>query len=199
MAGGFEVCCLFTLMRHLSQSGAVTIFSGRGRRLPFGLAEQLRDGRAAVHDARGAAGEPDDGGGEIGVISSVSHAFCGDCSRARLSTEGKLYTCLFATSGHDLRALLRDGHSDAEISTALGQLWRKREELDALQAPAATRWALVGFAIASVFYVVGRSQTVWTLEVVPPAEITGAPVLAVESEPASEARPLKPLESALVP
>ena len=69
-----------------------------------------------------------DGSGEIGVISSVSHAFCGDCSRARLSTEGKLYTCLFATSGHDLRALLRDGHSDAEISTALGQLWRKRED-----------------------------------------------------------------------
>jgi cyclic pyranopterin phosphate synthase len=67
-----------------------------------------------------------DGGGEIGVISSVSQAFCADCSRARLSTEGKLYTCLFATSGHDLRALLREGRSDAEISTALAHLWRAR-------------------------------------------------------------------------
>ena len=57
-----------------------------------------------------------DGGGEVGVISSVTQAFCKDCSRARLSTEGKLYTCLFATRGHDLRALLRDGRSDAEIS-----------------------------------------------------------------------------------
>ena len=67
-----------------------------------------------------------DGSGEIGLISSVSHAFCHDCTRARLSTEGKLYTCLFATSGHDLRALLREGRSDAEISTALAHLWRAR-------------------------------------------------------------------------
>ena len=67
-----------------------------------------------------------DGSGEIGVISSVSQAFCGSCTRARLSTEGKLYTCLFATSGHDLRALLRDGRSDAEISTVLAHLWRAR-------------------------------------------------------------------------
>jgi molybdenum cofactor biosynthesis enzyme MoaA len=58
-----------------------------------------------------------DGGGEIGMISSVTQAFCQDCSRARLSTEGKLYTCLFATRGHDLRALLREGRSDEEIST----------------------------------------------------------------------------------
>jgi cyclic pyranopterin phosphate synthase len=56
----------------------------------------------------------------------VTQAFCSDCSRARLSTEGKLYTCLFATSGHDLRALLREGRSDAEISTALAHLWRAR-------------------------------------------------------------------------
>lgn len=67
-----------------------------------------------------------DGSGEIGVISSVSQAFCSDCTRARLSTEGKLYTCLFATSGHDLRALLREGRSDAEISSALAHLWRAR-------------------------------------------------------------------------
>jgi cyclic pyranopterin phosphate synthase len=67
-----------------------------------------------------------DGGGEIGVISSVTHAFCKDCSRARLSTEGKLYTCLFATRGHDLRALVREGRSDAEISAAIGALWNVR-------------------------------------------------------------------------
>jgi cyclic pyranopterin phosphate synthase len=69
-----------------------------------------------------------DGGGEIGVISSVTQAFCQDCSRIRLSTEGKLYTCLFATRGHDLRALLRTGRSDAELSTAIAQLWRKRAD-----------------------------------------------------------------------
>ena len=67
-----------------------------------------------------------DGSGEIGVISSVTQAFCKDCSRARLSTEGKLYTCLFATRGHDLRALLRAGRSDAELSAAIGALWRAR-------------------------------------------------------------------------
>nr|WP_217344951.1 GTP 3',8-cyclase MoaA [Noviherbaspirillum sp. L7-7A]MBV0879158.1 GTP 3',8-cyclase MoaA [Noviherbaspirillum sp. L7-7A] len=67
-----------------------------------------------------------DGGGEVGMISSVTQAFCHDCTRARLSTEGKLYTCLFATSGHDLRALLRAGHSDEEISSAVAQVWRAR-------------------------------------------------------------------------
>lgn len=69
-----------------------------------------------------------DGGGEVGMISSVTQAFCHDCSRARLSTEGKLYTCLFATSGHDLRALLREGRSDAEISTAVAHVWRARTD-----------------------------------------------------------------------
>ena len=68
------------------------------------------------------------GGGEVGVISSVTQAFCKDCSRARLSTEGKLYTCLFATRGSDLRALLRAGRSDAEISTAIAHLWRARSD-----------------------------------------------------------------------
>ena len=69
-----------------------------------------------------------DGGGEIGVISSVTQAFCHDCSRIRLSTEGKLYTCLFATRGHDVRALLREGRSDLEISNAIAQLWRVRAD-----------------------------------------------------------------------
>ncbi|PWF45479.1 GTP 3',8-cyclase MoaA [Massilia glaciei] len=69
-----------------------------------------------------------DGGGEIGLISSVTQAFCRHCTRARLSTEGKLYTCLFATGGHDLRALLRAGRSDAEISGAIAHLWRARAD-----------------------------------------------------------------------
>jgi cyclic pyranopterin phosphate synthase len=69
-----------------------------------------------------------DGAGEIGVISSVTQAFCRDCSRIRLSTEGKLYTCLFATRGHDLRALLREGRSDLEVSNAIAQLWRVRAD-----------------------------------------------------------------------
>ena len=69
-----------------------------------------------------------DGSGEVGLISSVTQAFCKDCSRVRLSTEGKLYTCLFATRGHDLRALLREGRSDAEISSAVAQLWRVRAD-----------------------------------------------------------------------
>jgi cyclic pyranopterin phosphate synthase len=69
-----------------------------------------------------------DGAGEIGVISSVTQAFCRDCTRLRLSTEGKLYTCLFATRGHDLRALLREGRSDLELAGAIAQLWRARAD-----------------------------------------------------------------------
>ena len=69
-----------------------------------------------------------DGGGEIGVIASVTQAFCRDCTRARLSTEGKLYTCLFATTGHDLRALLRSGASDAELAREIRALWTRRSD-----------------------------------------------------------------------
>jgi cyclic pyranopterin phosphate synthase len=69
-----------------------------------------------------------DGSGEIGVIASVTHAFCRDCTRVRLSTEGKLYTCLFATQGHDLRALLRGGASDDEIHAAVSGIWSKRAD-----------------------------------------------------------------------
>src|SRR5579864_9632145 len=69
-----------------------------------------------------------DGGGEIGVISSVTRAFCGSCTRARLSTEGKLYLCLFASSGHDLRALVRNGASDADIGTAVARIWQARTD-----------------------------------------------------------------------
>jgi cyclic pyranopterin phosphate synthase len=69
-----------------------------------------------------------DGGGEIGVISSVTQAFCHDCNRARLSTEGKLFLCLFASQGHDLRALLRGGYSDAQIAGAIDLIWRRRDD-----------------------------------------------------------------------
>jgi len=69
-----------------------------------------------------------DGSGEIGVISSVTHPFCGDCTRARLSADGKVYTCLFAVQGHDLRALLRDGASDEELSAAIAAVWRARTD-----------------------------------------------------------------------
>ncbi len=67
-----------------------------------------------------------DGAGEIGVISSVSHAFCGSCTRLRLSTEGRLFTCLFATQGTDVRQLLRGRASDEEILGALRTLWSRR-------------------------------------------------------------------------
>ncbi len=67
-----------------------------------------------------------DGAGEVGFISSVTHAFCGDCNRARLSTEGKLYLCLFAANGYDLRALLRGGASDAELASAMAHIWQGR-------------------------------------------------------------------------
>ena len=66
--------------------------------------------------------------GEIGVISSVTQAFCRDCNRARLSTEGKLYLCLFASQGHDLRSLLRSGASDDAISSAIGHIWSGRSD-----------------------------------------------------------------------
>ncbi len=69
-----------------------------------------------------------DGGGEIGMISSVSQPFCGDCSRARLSAEGKLYTCLFAGVGHDLRDRLRAGATEAELMEFLTGIWRRRAD-----------------------------------------------------------------------
>jgi GTP 3',8-cyclase len=69
-----------------------------------------------------------DGAGEVGVIASVTQPFCGDCTRARLSADGKLYTCLFAVRGHDLRALLRSGASDAELADAISAVWRVRDD-----------------------------------------------------------------------
>jgi cyclic pyranopterin phosphate synthase len=69
-----------------------------------------------------------DGSGEIGVISSVTQAFCADCNRARLSTEGQLYLCLFAHQGHDLRALLRGNQDDRAISSAIQNIWQARTD-----------------------------------------------------------------------
>ena len=67
-----------------------------------------------------------DGAGEIGIITSVTEPFCGSCTRARLSAEGELFTCLFASRGRDLRALLRGGATDAELSAAIANAWRVR-------------------------------------------------------------------------
>jgi cyclic pyranopterin phosphate synthase len=69
-----------------------------------------------------------DGGGEVGMISSVTRPFCADCSRARLSADGRLYTCLFATEGHDLRGPLRAGASDADLSDLVGGVWGGRRD-----------------------------------------------------------------------
>ena len=91
--------------------------AGRGRR------------RRAIAARSPVAGATRDGGGEFGVISSVTQPFCRDCTRARISAEGKLYTCLFAVDGHDLRALLRSGASDAELTEAVAR------HLDAARRP----------------------------------------------------------------
>jgi cyclic pyranopterin phosphate synthase len=69
-----------------------------------------------------------DGGGEVGVIASVSQPFCGDCTRARLSADGSLYTCLFATGGVDLKAPLRSGATDEDLATLVADIWRVRAD-----------------------------------------------------------------------
>ena len=74
------------------------------------------------------SGRHDPAAGEIGLISSVTQAFCRDCNRARLSTEGKLFLCLFASGGHDLRELLRGSGSDADIADAIARIWHGRSD-----------------------------------------------------------------------
>ena len=69
-----------------------------------------------------------DGAGEIGVIASVTQAFCHACSRIRLSTDGKLYTCLFADQGHELRALLRQGGDDEALKARISEIWQQRSD-----------------------------------------------------------------------
>ncbi len=68
------------------------------------------------------------GGGEVGFISSVSQPFCGDCTRGRLSADGKLYTCLFAQAGHDIRSAMRAGADDAEMAALIAGFWRARKD-----------------------------------------------------------------------
>ncbi len=86
-----------------------------------------------------AAGQHDQAAGEIGVISSVTQAFCGDCNRARLSTEGKLFLCLFASQGYDLRSLVRADAADADLTSAVAHIWAGRadrySELRSAMAP----------------------------------------------------------------
>jgi cyclic pyranopterin phosphate synthase len=69
-----------------------------------------------------------DGSGEFGVISSVTHAFCSTCTRARLSTDGQLFTCLFAQRGYDLKAMMRAGGTDTEIAGAVAAIWQRRDD-----------------------------------------------------------------------
>jgi GTP 3',8-cyclase len=75
-----------------------------------------------------ANGQHDPSLGEVGFISSVTQAFCSDCNRARLSTDGKVYLCLFGTQGHDLKSLVRGGASDAELASAIGHIWQGRSD-----------------------------------------------------------------------
>ncbi len=102
-----------------------------------------------------------DGGGEVGVISSVTQAFCGDCNRARLSTEGKLFLCLFASQGHDLRALLRgtqpDGQpwSDAQIAAAIGLIWSERDDRYSALRSAGAHLAHAGERRVEMHYIGG--------------------------------------------
>jgi cyclic pyranopterin phosphate synthase len=84
-----------------------------------------------------------DGSGEIGVIGSVSQPFCGDCTRARISADGRLYTCLFGVIGHDLRKLVRSGKTDQEIAAFITRVWSRRtdrySELRASETPGLAR------------------------------------------------------------
>jgi len=93
-----------------------------GEKMPLETAEPNYTGEVAER------WRYEDGAGEIGVISSVTQAFCRTCTRARLSTEGMLYTCLFAAAGYDLRAMLRGGSSDGEISGAIARIWQARTD-----------------------------------------------------------------------
>jgi cyclic pyranopterin phosphate synthase len=102
--------------------------------------------RPAAPNYRGEVAERylfDDGAGEVGFISSVTEPFCGDCHRARLSADGTLYTCLFASKGVNLRDPLRAGASDADLVGLLQNTWRNRQdrysELRAKLKPAVTR------------------------------------------------------------
>ena len=92
------------------------------REMPIELLPPNYEGEVALRWRYG------DGSGEVGLIASVTQPFCGTCTRARLSAEGKLYTCLFAVDGFDLRGLLRSGASDDDIVSAIAGVWRARDD-----------------------------------------------------------------------
>ncbi|OYT93069.1 MAG: GTP 3',8-cyclase MoaA [Burkholderiales bacterium PBB3] len=92
------------------------------------LASNTRGETAQRWGYANASGQHDAALGEIGLISSVSHAFCGECNRARLSTEGQLFTCLFASSGHDLRQLVRGNPDDTALAATIGRIWNQRQD-----------------------------------------------------------------------
>jgi cyclic pyranopterin phosphate synthase len=97
----------------------------------------------------------EDTGQEIGLVSSVTRAFCGDCNRARLSTDGQLYLCLFATHGHDLRALLRGGADDAAVAAAIDHVWAGRDDRYSQRRSAATPADAAGERRVEMHYIGG--------------------------------------------
>ena len=96
-----------------------------------------------------------DGAGEIGFITSVTQSFCGECSRARLSAVGELYTCLFGTQGHDLRSLLRSGADDAQLLQAVSGIWQKREDRYSELRATATKGPVTGQAKVEMSHIGG--------------------------------------------
>jgi len=96
-----------------------------------------------------------DGAGEIGFITSVTQSFCGDCSRARLSAVGELYTCLFGTQGHDLRSLLRSGADDAQLLQAVSEIWKERADRYSELRATATPVPLTGQAKVEMSHIGG--------------------------------------------
>lgn len=143
---GANDCEIMPMARHFKESGAILRFieyMDVGASNGWNMAEVLPSAEVIARITaelplspigRQNAGETAqrwryaDGRGEIGVISSVTQAFCHACTRARLSTEGRLYLCLFANHGYDLRALLRQGASDTQIETALAHIWQGRTD-----------------------------------------------------------------------
>jgi GTP 3',8-cyclase len=102
-----------------------------------------------------ANGMHDRAAGEVGVISSVTQAFCQDCNRARLSTEGKLYLCLFAHQGHDLRALLRGGQDDQAIASAVSDIWQGRNDNYSEQRASGTAPKIINIKRVEMSYIGG--------------------------------------------
>ena len=96
-----------------------------------------------------------DGAGEIGFITSVTQSFCGDCSRARLSAVGELYTCLFGTQGHDLRSLLRSGADDTQLLQAVSEIWQARTDRYSELRATATALPVTGQAKVEMSHIGG--------------------------------------------